>query len=241
MANARGQEGTKINIQEVVRKLGSPNKSDRYFGDLDLSGMDLSGLDFSKIWLDWTNLDGCNLSGTNMRGAILIGATARHAKLINADLTGATFWLTKFDHSNLAGADFCSTKGINNDQGSADFWASNCTNTKFERALLQSQFGMTNLTGANLSHARLEGSYIQASIFRNVNMNSANLCDAMIMGALDLSKIAPEFGTIPDWCQYKNPYEVVNVFDNVDFRGAKYNAQTLWNGIDPSKIGAIKV
>lgn len=131
--------------------------------EADLSGADLSGADLRGSKLNRANLSGVDLWGASINSADFSGATLCEATLGRADLRWADLHITDLSGAYLEGA---------------DLEGANLTNADLSKAILTK----TNLSKANLDGANFSESWLEGTIFADVNLAKAKNLDACKYG-----------------------------------------------------------
>lgn len=152
------------------------------FRGVRLAGVDLSMLDLSGCDFSFADLRGCNLSQT--------------------DITD-----TDFSDADLTGADLTSAFGVENAEGGqTQFQRAQMKGVKLVGARMRAQFECANLTGADLSDAKLEDSGFLDATLHGVKFDRAELRGAfgMLLSYIDReSWQRPEF----DGIEFKDAFE----------------------------------
>lgn len=149
----------------------------------NLSGMDLSGVDFMGADLSGADLAGANLKKADFVWCCLQGANLSKAVLHGASLTYADLKNANLRETDLSNARMCGVTLDNADLSRADLTGANLENTEYQQR--STSLVGTNLHGANLTQARIEGSLQNAILTKTIcckttfdTLRQANLCEA---------------------------------------------------------------
>lgn len=118
-----------------------------FLAEANLQGMDLSGMDLSGAQIPRADLSGANISRARLQAADL-----RDTNLQGADLSDASIQDADLTSANLARADLSRAELTDADLRGATLQGANLRETKIE--------GHTDLRGATLVDARLQGMYL---------------------------------------------------------------------------------
>jgi uncharacterized protein YjbI with pentapeptide repeats len=146
----------------------------------DLSFTLLEGVDFGGAELAGVNLDHADLKSADLAGICCTGAKLRGTRLDRANLRGARLIGTKLELASLEGADLRQACFENADLRGARLCGADARGAKFTSA---------DLSGAVLRSADLRDSdnASERTCVGNVNLSGADLLDARLPAALDLS------------------------------------------------------
>lgn len=170
----RRNSATRLENLRFVRGLSSPERLDRPFRGLDLSGLDLAGLD-----LAYADFEGADLSDADLRGTNLVGANLDHtnltgAVLAEANLRGATIFEprdaseTDFSETNLSGASIGTLEPVEPGE---------------PRPFLHANFDGANLLGANMANVDfssteyLKSASIPGALFSGMDLSNVRMED----------------------------------------------------------------
>jgi len=137
---------------------------------------------------DQQRCQGVNLSGADLSYLDLRSINFKHADLSNANLTGASMDKCQFFLTDLSNAvlDDATLDGVQMKR--ANLEGASLRNCKFETQSSSHTTVTSNLEGANLKGAILEGSQmshvnLRLAILKNANMQNCVLRDAVLAGA----------------------------------------------------------
>ena len=150
---------------------------------LDLSNADLTGANLSGIYFINGQLDGATLKGANLSGAYLQNADLHDAKLQGADLTGATL-----KNADFKGAEFGVFSSSKTDVSGADLRNADLSGTDAATGLALTAANVTlatggqkvELTGANLSFAKVDGQDASGLAITHANLSNIDLSSATV-------------------------------------------------------------
>jgi uncharacterized protein YjbI with pentapeptide repeats len=165
---------------------------------LDVPGADLNEIDLAGADLSLANLSYTNLSYANLKEANLSDAQLECANLSRARLKEANLQFVNLNAAQLEGANLARTNLSNADLGGANLGGADLRGAILEFADLNGvQLEVANLTGAklesaqlegaDLSHAKLEGADLKNTYLIHTNFTRADLKNADLRGAQDLS------------------------------------------------------
>ncbi|MCH8046689.1 MAG: toll/interleukin-1 receptor domain-containing protein [Planctomycetes bacterium] len=132
--------------------------------DANLIGADLSSANLNRANLEGADLFGANLSSSNLSYAKLSSAKVSHANLCGSDLSRASLFDAILIQAKLIGADLSYANLIQADLSRADLR---------DADLSHAELGHTNLSYANLGNAKLSGSFLQLTLFVDVDLSAA--------------------------------------------------------------------
>jgi len=177
--------------------------------NIDLQGLDLRGFDFSRANLSGADFSGADLEGTDFSDANLQGANFDGALLRDVILSGALVSNTTFNDSVLTGVRSGGMTGC--PRSLPPPWA--CLN-----GLLlgpKADLSATQLTGANLLFADLEGANLKDARWTQLQAYQINLSGADLTRAT----LSGDF-TRADLSQVTTPSSLDGTFRDADLSGA---------------------
>jgi uncharacterized protein YjbI with pentapeptide repeats len=141
----------------------------------NLAGSDLHGADFSASWLQDASFGEADLQGAIFRSFHIQRANFNSAVLQDADFTSAVLEGATFDEANLQGAKLRSADL----EGASFLGETDLRGADLSSAFLNgARFGNVDLRGANLRAATMQG-----LVFRNANLQGADLREADLRDA----------------------------------------------------------
>lgn len=166
----------------------------RPFRSMNLTGQNLSGLELPRADFTGATLVGANLSEAILTDAKLGGADLTGANLAKVRLDGAPSLIgTKFINADLTGATLgAETSGSGNYSG-AKLREASLNHASFSGKPNGLAVADRDMTGINLSEARLEGVDLRGKRLAGANFREAKLGGADLTGA-DLRSTVNLFG-----------------------------------------------